>query len=238
MDSKQNAQVPVNYLEIARRAVEYVRTTLRAGPTNFPGDPRTEDEKEKLAKTADDEYDQIWEIVSDRLVTANKPLYMQYSSMGSTMNPMKIRAFALATISTRIGNCDPLACTAFDWLARSRAGRYAIELWQIKKNKDAEDAHVLVVIGRTASEWQDLKKWNVECVVADPWTGEAYMASELGVKMADQNGPLYHYAGDAPIMQPNFRLGPDDTWPWNDDIVPPKKKSGEGEQGGTAAPGS
>jgi hypothetical protein len=223
----------MDYLQIGKDAVKYVRTTKGAEPTNLLGNTATEDEKkalEELAKTADKAFFRLSDLVSSHVLAQDRPLYDQYTKMNDP-NPMYIRAFALATFETGIGNCEALACTAFDWLARSRGSPpYPIELWEIKREVGAEDAHVLVVIGRTKSTHQEPEEWDPDCVVVDPWTKDAYPASELRGRMQDENGMLFAYAGPKPVMQALFRLEAADKWPWDDEAPPPHPQPVEGHQ--------
>ena len=216
------------YLQIARQAVLYVRGEKGVQPTNRTAGANIikaayntdENGLTAIDLNATRAAFSASDIVSDALLESNRALYVQYTSMSSLRNPLQIRSLALATATTCIGNCEAMAALAFDWLARSRGNgaRFPIELWQIGQlgNVD-DDAHVLVVIGRTPAAELPVEAWNAEAVVVDAWADAAYPAAYLPARMVDEAGPLFAYTRGNPSVQLMFRLDSNTEWSWATD---------------------
>jgi hypothetical protein len=157
------------------------------------------------------------DIVFDALIASNRALYLRYEALGEN-NPMTIRAKALATATTNIGNCEAQAALAFDWLARHRESsgvRFPIELWEIGC-AGGDDAHVFVVIGRTPGGANTPHTvWNNLAVVCDPWSDDSYPASQLQAHATAINGTLYPYTLGNPQLKLLYRSESNEAWPWN-----------------------
>lgn len=100
-----------------------------------------------------------------------------------------VKGVAAAVRQKRAGNCEELACLAFDMLATR--GIRPLELMALMvPDEDPPETmlsaitgveaefggpdHAFVVIGRVGGDLRDYRTWNADTVVCDPWAKRAY----------------------------------------------------------------
>lgn len=219
------------YLDFARLAVLHVRNERGLVSTNIDGDRAllsrgygTNDAGvDAIAGNAGRTIGSANDIVADELLARDRALYVRLTSVESPSNAVGIRAMALASTTTLVGNCEAQSAIAFDFLARFRDGRgldFPIEMMSLSQrggNGD-DDQHVFVVIGRRAQTTaNNPETWNPEAVICDPWAGAAYRVSELAGHATDRNDAIYPYARGLPQTGVMFRLEGNARWAWDGD---------------------
>ena len=82
------------------------------------------------------------------------------------------------------GNCGEMSAVAYLHL---RPLIRPITLVEVKFFSSWRDAnHAFVVIGRDAASVNtDIRKWNPECAVCDPWANKAYPLRQIEAEMTE-----------------------------------------------------